>query len=476
MNEAKYQEARAAYDAGDHRTAAQGFLKAVGQGGPEGNGAAYHMAGNSLMRLRRYTDAIKVFNCAIQDPLYDRHGAVRVNLGRCLTEIGEYATAIEAHRAALAEPEYRQAYNALQGMGSALVEMGRYEEAAQQYREAALDPANPDPGKALVNLGMCFMALGRPSEAAEAYKAALGFDQFMGRGRALSNLGIALSASGDHPEAVKAFEKAIQRHGYELPEAARAAFELSRAAVHPPREVVEGWSTGELAPTAPEFTPEYTPVEVDGWSTGELRAMAGDDVTYDSSSVYSPATDADEYETGSGSGQSASATEFGTEEDIASFFSLSEDDMLQRDRDNRRAERQARRAGSNPFVAIGGLLVALVVICAAVAGAYLVGYGWPTQTQTVKGVLGARATGKAVAKYWVAVPQSDVTREMAKIPPVKSYEIDKVKKGAKISIANVTITPQRGAPLHYQITLAREGVGWKVIGIENDWRSTGGGS
>jgi 4-hydroxyphenylacetate 3-monooxygenase len=38
----------------------------------------------------------------------------------------------------------------------------------------------------------------------------------------------------------------------------------------------------------------------------------------------------------------------------------------------------------------------------------------------------------------------------------------------------MTLTsPKTGAPLHYTFPLRREGVGWKVTGVENDWRSTG---
>jgi hypothetical protein len=49
-----------------------------------------------------------------------------------------------------------------------------------------------------------------------------------------------------------------------------------------------------------------------------------------------------------------------------------------------------------------------------------------------------------------------------------------VALGATTSVAAITVTPKAGAALHYTITLSREGVGWKVIGIDNDWRTSGG--
>ena len=57
-----------------------------------------------------------------------------------------------------------------------------------------------------------------------------------------------------------------------------------------------------------------------------------------------------------------------------------------------------------------------------------------------------------------------------------SFTVDSVRRGSTTSTASVTVTPEGGAPLHYQISLQREGVGWKVTGIENDWEASGGGS
>jgi hypothetical protein len=74
----------------------------------------------------------------------------------------------------------------------------------------------------------------------------------------------------------------------------------------------------------------------------------------------------------------------------------------------------------------------------------------------------------------VAVPGKDIAREMAKIPPVKGFAVDDVSSNSRVAVVRVTVTPQQGAALRYVMTLAREGVGWKVTGIENDWRSSGG--
>ena len=90
-------------------------------------------------------------------------------------------------------------------------------------------------------------------------------------------------------------------------------------------------------------------------------------------------------------------------------------------------------------------------------------------------MLTAHGTGGRTEAYWVAAGSADVAREMAKVPPLETFAVDGVERAAQTSAVLVTVTPKTGAPLHYRVTLAREGVGWKVTGIENDWRSTGDG-
>lgn len=470
MDQTKFQEAQSAYDAGDFRSAAKGFLAAAGRGA-DGNGAAYHMAGNALVRLRRHQDAVTVYGHALRDGAYGKRGAVRANMGAAYYELGEYAESVQSYKDAVEEPDYPTPYKAWQGMAKALMGRGKVEDAAVAYRRAALDPANPEPGKALVNLGLCFMALHRPTDAVEAYKAALGFDNFESRGKALSNLGQAFVAAGMPDEAVKAFEKATQLHDYRLSASALKAYEAARAQATPARDVVEGWETGEI--------PVFAVPQQSGWDTAELTSLTADTsvVAEPTASPVVASHNADPFGVAPGTSSAdaaaaAAALGFGDDRAVNRFFNMTEAEMKVRDREARRVERVEAGPGAalRPLI---GVAVVVFLIAVLLGVGYFFGYGWPTQKQTVANLLSAHEQGGKVAAYWVAVPDKDVSKEMAKIPPLKSYKIVGVTMATKVSSVSVSVTPLKGAALRYTVQLAREGVGWKVTGVENDWTSSG---
>ena len=458
MDEARFREAEEAFAAGDFRAAAKGYLAAAGRG-REGNGQAYHKAGNALMRLRRYSDALTVYGHALMDDIYDKRGAVWANLGAAHASLGAYDEAVRAYRSALEEPGYDSDHKALQGMAGALWEMGRMEDAALAYRQAALDGGNPDPGKALNNLGLCLMRLGRPEDAIEAYKSALELPEYRGKGRAAANMGIAYASVGQHEDALRAFEKATSLYDYQLSPESAEIYETSRRVVtgsSGDRSIVEGWVTGEMPPVFPDVPAE---------ETGPLPYVPGLENV--------PAGTASE----SGDPAPGEATTVpGRDEQMSDFFSRTDEEMRVQDREARREAKRDRRTDAG-WKGIALWVLAAGAVLAVLGGMYLAGFGFPSQSSSVRGMLDARAEGRDVEGYWVAVPQKDIAKEMAKVPAsFKGFTVDAVDRGASASIADVTLTLDRGAPLHLKVSLAREGVGWKVTGVENDWRSTGGGS
>lgn len=433
MDEARLKQADAAYEAGDWRTAAREYLAAAHGADDEGSGRTYHMAGNALMKLRRYADASTVYARAAKDPDYDRRAVVLTNLGGALAAEGRYSEAVDAYRAALADPANEAPHKAQQGLAGALFDMGRYEEACLAYRDASWAPGNPDPGKALNNLGLCFMATGKPEDAVEAYKAAVNVDGYAAKGKASANLGLAYAAMGFHDEAVRAFEAARDVHDYELAGVALSTYEASKHVAGPADEpdTVEGWATGELGdPDAAPERPEPAPAPL------EPAPLAADD-------------------------------------DDA-FFTRTEQEARDVGKQAAREERRRKLSGRGLALRIGAAVLAVLLVLGGLAGAWYVGVGYPTQAATVSGMLDAYRAGTDVAGFWVAVPPTDVKQEMRKLPArFESYEIDGGEAGPATATAKVTVRMQKNATLSYTISLVREGVGWKVNGIQNDWRSTG---
>lgn len=415
MDDTALSRADEAYRAQDWRTAAREYLLAAGSGGA-GTGTAFTKAGNALMKLGRAADAVMAYERALADPDLPNRGAVLCNLGIAQAAAGDHEAAVRSFQEALADASFAKRYKAMHGAGASLGSLGRVDEACEMYRAAALDPANPDPGKALNSLGLCYLSLRSYEEAVEAFKAALDVEGYRGKGKACANLGLALAALGRPREALDAFERATSEFGHTLAADAVAAYDACKRALEPPpRETVEGWRTGEMPPVVLD--------EAD--------------------------------------------------EDIA-FFTRTEEEMKEADRVARKAERLARRQQRGLLTRVGSAVAIVAVVVGLLGFLWASGIGFPTQQMTVRGLLEAHRAGKPVEQYWVAVPTVDVEKEMSGLPPkFSSYTIGAVDRSAKTSAVEVTIVLEQGAPLAYKVSLAREGVGWKVSGIANDWRSTG---
>lgn len=414
MEQTALRAAEEAYKAGDWRTAAREYLLAAGAGGPS-SGVAFAKAGNALVKLGRHADAVMAYERALDDPQLASRAAVLCNLGATQAAMGEHEAALVSFRAALTEAADVKRYKAMHGAAASLAALGRFDEACEMYRAAALDTTNPDPGKSLNGLGACYLSQRRYDEAVEAFRAALGVDGYRWKGKAAANLGLALCALGREEEAVEAFDRATGEFGHVLDQEALAAYDACKPALEKPRpETVEGWRTGEMPPVSAE-------------------------------------EDAEEL----------------------AFFTRTEEEMRQADREARRAERAARRQQQGLVVRIGSVIAILAVAVGLLGFIWASGIGFPTQQMTVKGLLEAHSAGRPVEGYWVAVPAVDVDKEMSALPPrFASYRIGAIERSAKTSTVEVTIVLEQGAPLAYRISLAREGVGWKVSGIANDWRST----
>ncbi len=440
MDERHLSAGEAAYSAGDWQQAALEFMAAAHGQPAEGAGHALHHAGNALMKLGRPADAATVYKKATADPTYDKRGTVFANLGAALVAAGRPDEAIEAYGHALADPEYPTHYKALLGTAGALYSSGRFEEAAQMYRQAAWADGNPDPGKALNNLGLSFMAHGRPEDAVEAFKAALGIEGYAAKGKASANLGLAYAAMGFFEEAAREFETARDAYGHDLSGATLEAYEAAVAKARQER-------TGPIPGPFEDLERET----VEGWVTGELAASTGPMPAVQSSGIVPDEGD----------------------EATQRFFAITEGEMRDADREARKAARAALRTPKAIALRVGLAVLGVAVVAGLLAGAFYLGFGYPTQEQTVTGLFDAYRTGGTYTSYWVAVPPTDIKQEMRALPAkFASFKIEGVDRAAAASTVLVVVSLDSGSTLSYKVHLAREGVGWKVVGVENRFAST----
>lgn len=456
MDAEKFKIAQQEYERGDFRAAARGFLEASEQGTPVSNGASYHMAGNSFMRLKRYNDAITVYEHALRDDTYLRRAAVESNLANAYLKAGEFDAAITHYQAAIEEPDCKSPHKCYQGLGAALMEKEVFDQAAIAYRRAAVDRANPNPGASLINLGLCLMTVGRPQDAAEAYKAALGAESYKNKGLALSNLGMAYAKAGEWQRAVRAFEEAVTLHNHRLSTPAKEMLEYAytQTAGHP--------EDGSDAPIAEEISVASTsdiPVlaaDLAGRETNAFRRVDVAQVLIDPVVIDSLAID-------SGSMDSTEPLNIGNQEDVEQFFGRSEGEVVQ-------IGKELERAGRSRFRWVKWVVTVVIILAVlggCAAAVYFTGFGIPSGREVVADALDAYNSGKAFDAYWV--DSTNTVREMAAVPVPATYTIESVDVKGFSAIAGVAIKPQSGAAIAFKFNIVRSGIGWKIKSVENDF-------
>lgn len=452
MDNAEFSAAQTAYDAGDYAKALPGFSAYLSQTtetlAPGECGRINHLVGNCLVKLRRYQEAATSYKTALADPAYDRRGAVNANLGMALCASRRYEEALPYFEAALADDSYVTKYKAHSGMGTALLKLDRTADAGIAYRRAALDEENNDPAKALVNLGVCFMALNRPHDAVESYRAALELDvTASSRNKTLANLGQAYVATGRMDEAVKAFEEVLAAGDYQLSEPAAVDYATARGEISPlaldamTLEVGSGTSTTQISPVG---------------NTDDLAAHSSAANPYAQpispldTKGFTPATDS-----------SLQAESLIPSADDTGFFTLTEAQMAEMDRTEKRQKRQLHHVGLKVLITI---LVILILLVGAGIFAYTQGYGFPTQETVVTEVLGAGSS--EASQYWASGVDADtVTRSMAAVEAGSTYSIESVSRSMGSSEVTVLATLPEGGTVHYTVQLVRDKVSWKVASL-----------
>ena len=436
MDISTFNRAKQAYDAKDWETAA--LLFSTCMTGP-GAGEAAHLRGNALMRLGRVREAVQAYQVATADTAYANRGAVFTNLGKAQVALGDFSGAVTSLRQALDDPSYTGSYKALLALGGAYSKLGDPRNAGVAYRKAALEENNPDPAKALINLGVCFVQLHRPADAAEAYRTALDFSQDANeRNMIQANLGQAYVASNRMIEAMQAFNAALS-NGYQLSAPAQADMQRAQMA------------TNSLAGSA----------GTQGGSTADFLSGYG---AQSSSGGFDPLDPL---------GRSG---EVMPSPDESGFFDITDEDIEAASKASKKATKGkkggSRHIGLKIAIAVLALVLAAFVACIVL---YMQGIGMPSQQVAIDGVFDAASQGTSASEYWATgVSSTSQQQAVASIARGSTHDIAGMDVAASESTALVTVTLPEGGVLNYDVTLAREGLGWKVSTVSQVQMSVDG--
>lgn len=443
MNTQAFDTAKSLYKSGDWAGAVSALASVKGAG--EVCGEADHLRGNALMKLGMFAEAAQAYGEALADASYGHVGALNCNRGRALVASGNDAQAEACFQAAVADPSYPTPYKAYQALGNLYTKRGQALEAGTAWRSAAIDEANPDPSGALLKLGSCFMTLGRPDDAVEAYRTALDFSGDNSQAKIYAELGLAYMASNRIAEAADAFTKAAADPTYQLTGEQQVSFTAAQRALAAKQGTQPSETEQMLAGT--------------GYGAADLSANDG----------FGPTTAS--YDPLDPMGRSG---EFIPSPEDTGFFSVTEEDLMAADKDDRKARRKHSHRGLKVFLTI---LVVLVILGGAGGFAFYKGYGWPTQEAVASDMFSAAAAGDDISPYLADSVTSDARSEISSIMPAGATStVSGVDRSMASSTVLVTSSLASGGSQSYEVTMARSGLGWKVTGVKLSFSSQGSAS
>ena len=416
MNNQALEQARNAYRAGDFASAAQLF--AAAKDAAEVNGEVDHLRGNALMRLGRYAEAAAAYAAALADAAYGKRGALLTNQGKALAAAGDLQGAVSSFTAATQDASYATPYKAYVGLGSALQKLGQATEAGVAFRQAAIDGTNPAPASALASLGDCFVTLQRPEDAIEAFRTALDFVGPRDDSRSINaGLGQAYVGANRFSDAIDAFNRATADGIYRLTPDQQAAFDRAH-------DTLSG-ATAMVA-TGNGYTDGVDPLDPLGKSGNFMP---------------------DPSNTG--------------------FFTLSESEMIQQDKQAMKVRRKHRHTGLKVFIVI---LVLLLIAAGGLGFAYTRGLGFPSQQDTLNKLFQAVTDGTDSSEFFAGgLDDSQKSIIAASIPKDATPTIEGMDAGMSTSTATVKVTLSKGGEMTYTVDFVRDGLGWLVSNVAVDF-------
>ena len=377
-----------------------------------------------------YAEAAEAYAAALNDGTYGKRGALLTNRGKAPRRRGRLHDGRPGVLCRYAGCFLCHAVQGLSGPGQCAVPVGRLCQRGYCLPSGCHRRRNPAPAAALGELGRCFIKLGRPADAVETYRTAIDFAGPRDDTRALNaGMGQALSAAGRPSDALDAFNAATADGIYQL--TSEQADELAR--VHDSLAALSAQTAMATAPAPAMDAPAVDPLDPTG-ATGQFMPDPSD----------------------------------------TGFFTLSESEMVQQDRQDRKqakVRRRHRHTGLKVFV------VPLLLILIAVGGlgfAYTRGFGFPSQESVVTDLFQAAGDGDtAKAESYLASSLSEDAKSMiiSSIPQGATVSVEGMDQSMTETAAKVKASLSKGGEQEYTVKFVRSDnhIGWAVSSLDMDF-------
>lgn len=150
--------------------------------------------------------------------------------------------------------------------------------------------------------------------------------------------------------------------------------------------------------------------------------------------------------------------------DQTAFFDVTENQINQDAREDRKRKRKSRGVGLK--VAIVIVILAILVVGAGCA-AYMMGYGYPSQEDVTRNFFAAVQNGDDTDQYWANdVDETARKSQVATLANMTAYNVEGVERSSSQAAVYVKGTLREGGQIEYKTVLARDGLSWAVEYIE----------
>jgi tetratricopeptide (TPR) repeat protein len=199
-----YEEGVTLYRQGRLKLALQTFDRILEENTPDFHldFAVLFYKGNSLLKLKRYEEALETFEKASE--INPENAGLWTNLGFALTKLERFRDALEAFEKSISLNPVQK--NAWEGKDAVLIRIRLCEEKLRKSEEAL--ETNPEDPNTLFEKGKLHLRLGEQEKAMQAFKKAL--EAKPENAEAWQFRGKILFKAGSEKEALHAFEKATR--------------------------------------------------------------------------------------------------------------------------------------------------------------------------------------------------------------------------------------------------------------------------